>query len=148
MFSELPLSSVIPEKASPYLLSPNISIFTQLESIVAHNDQLMASASIEWTEMDTLPSGADSSADENAHSNASLAMAQPMVQNDAFDRGRITQGQESHSDVDGNGAGKNAINERMQVWVEDRLLNELMEHFRWDFVWMEEVGGKFLSLSK
>lgn len=25
-----------------------------------------------------------------------------------------------------------------QIWLDDQLLNELFERFRWDFVWMDE----------
>lgn len=30
------------------------------------------------------------------------------------------------------------MEERIQLWIEDSTINEIFEHFRWDFEWMEE----------
>uniref|UniRef100_A0A915D1E7 Uncharacterized protein n=1 Tax=Ditylenchus dipsaci TaxID=166011 RepID=A0A915D1E7_9BILA len=116
---ELPLASIVPEKFLPYLISPNVSIFSQLESIVAHNEQLTASAIIDWTEMSSLASNSDEEDGSGTRNQ------------DDKSRGNAGAGSSENS-------GLNAVSERLQLWLEDRLLNELMEHFKWDFEWMEE----------
>lgn len=50
-FSEFPLSSLVSSKFSSYLLEPNISLYLQLDSITAENDQLTISTNIKWTDV-------------------------------------------------------------------------------------------------
>lgn len=49
-FSEIPIASILPEKFATHLISPNISLFTQLRSLISKNQQLTVAASIEWNE--------------------------------------------------------------------------------------------------
>ncbi|KAI1704494.1 hypothetical protein Ddc_16136 [Ditylenchus destructor] len=136
---EIPLISVVPEKALPYLLNHNVSIFTQLESVTAQNDQLVVSASIEWTEMSPQRSLSEFELSHDWRHNNSMPTPQPLVGEDLSSRsGGDGTGRGSQKSGEGGDENANPASERLQVWVEDRLLNELMEHFRWDFEWMEQ----------
>uniref|UniRef100_A0A915EN99 Uncharacterized protein n=1 Tax=Ditylenchus dipsaci TaxID=166011 RepID=A0A915EN99_9BILA len=136
---ELPLASIVPEKFLPYLISPNVSIFSQLESIVAHNEQLTASAIIDWTEMSSLASSSDGLSTETQASN--LIKNAQLLAPEEDGSGTRNQDDKSRGNAgagSSENSGLNAVSERLQLWLEDRLLNELMEHFKWDFEWMEE----------
>lgn len=46
----MPLRKLLPEKLVPYMLSPNITLFTQLQTVEAQDDKLTLAATIEWSE--------------------------------------------------------------------------------------------------
>lgn len=47
--------SIVPQKFIPYLISPNISLFTQLQSLITKNQKLTLAASIDWNESGLSP---------------------------------------------------------------------------------------------
>jgi hypothetical protein len=114
------------------LISPNVSLYTQLQSVVSKDDLLTVSAAIEWTESSTYSSSSQSSADNatQAPSPAKLVAPEPEAPS--------SSSSEDHRSSPVNESPEKEGLQRLELWVEDRLLNELLERFRWETEWIEE----------
>jgi len=133
---EIPLASLVPEKFIPLLITPTVSLYTQLQSVVSEADLLTVSASIEWTE-----SSSYSPSSTSPPSNATQAPSASKLMGSGAEASSQGLGEELHPSTNSNesvGVDGAQPRERLRLWVEDRLLNELLEHFRWETEWIEE----------
>lgn len=140
---------VVPDKFVPYLRSPNISLFTQLQSLLTDNQQMTLSASIDWTESVTSEENGSllnvvyersnySSSSSSSFSFASFsdADAAAALNDSSFELGTL-QTLENSDTLPKKFTRDDSV-ERVRIWIEDRTVNELLDQFRWDFMWMEE----------
>lgn len=129
---ELPLRKLLPDKLVPYMLSPNITLFTQLQTVEAQDDKLTLSATIEWSE---------NAGDTTRMSRSDQLNDQTSKGSDEHESFANSNGGRASSDGSSTAKKERRVfqpMERLQIWLDDHLLNEVFERFRWDFVWMDE----------
>lgn len=125
--SEIPLISVVPLKFRQYLHQKNSTLRIHLTSIESDKEQLTLSAEVDWAETQineetylTTPATPTSSSEESAE--VSERDPETVLKSLTV----ATQSDDVNQD------------KTLQLWAEDRLFNELMDKFDWDFEWMSE----------
>jgi len=125
----------VPEKFLPSLLSPNISLFSQLQSITADQDRLSLTASVEWTESAELNG-------PNFNETFQLPVPDSLpTSTNSTHTNQLTQPPTATTEVHSSQTITNdstGVLERSEVWVEDRVINELLERFNWQQEWIDE----------
>ncbi|CAD5219796.1 unnamed protein product [Bursaphelenchus okinawaensis] len=122
---EFPLISLVPPKFQQYLHSKNTTLRIHLISIEADKEQLTLSAGVDWAEASMPEDIQTSQTTKNPN----------QKQDSAEDSEEDTQLLKALTITD---SENDAVDRNLQLWVQDRLVNEVMEKFDWDFEWMNE----------
>jgi hypothetical protein len=127
------------------LVSPNIFIYIRLDSLKADNEQLTLNAAFDWYNgsSDQLSSPSHSvffEDDPHLSSIAETTILNPSspTSSDLSNKIEFDSPQDPDSSLEQETKGF-GVEEKMHLWVEDRLMNELLQQFRWDFKWIDEV---------
>ncbi|KAI6236545.1 hypothetical protein M3Y95_00169100 [Aphelenchoides besseyi] len=120
---EIPLVNLIPPKFQRHMRQKNTTLKIELQSVESRDEQLTMSAHIKWgsKELDDLQ----------------IAEATEMPLTTIFDE----MNAESEMLRDDNVqklAERELYERRLELWVEDALVNEIVELFDWTFEWMSE----------
>ncbi|KAI6175966.1 hypothetical protein M3Y97_00747800 [Aphelenchoides bicaudatus] len=114
---KIPLGRVIPAKFVPYLIQKNTTLLIQLQSIQSRDEQLTLVAGIEWGEFDV---------DEDFREKDFLPLTDDGEEAENL---LVESPKYSESELD---------QRRLELWTEDKLFNQLMEKFDWNFEWLTE----------
>lgn len=115
---ERQLASLLPSKFVPYLSSPNATVFLQVGPLETRESELVVSATMDW--MNT--------------SYTANTMGEHMAPAAATPTTNNTEGWINEPDCE----ISLDQDQKLSIWLEDRLLNELLNQFKWDFEWLRE----------
>lgn len=134
-FRKIPLIRVIPIKFTQHLRQKNSTLIIQLQSIQSRDEQLTLVAGIQWGEFEF---------DEKFYQKEMQMSSNEDVENTNTNTDNLQEPLRyckpfkfRPSNID-NLAEEELAERRMELWAEDRLFNELMEKFDWDFEWLAE----------
>uniref|UniRef100_A0A7E4W8X6 Chorein_N domain-containing protein n=1 Tax=Panagrellus redivivus TaxID=6233 RepID=A0A7E4W8X6_PANRE len=160
---EIGLAQLVPDKFQEYLAWPNSTMFAQLSSAEARDDHLSVKVAVDWmnnagllgtteesitvldpTTQTTVPSAA--AAFPTIAMNSDIGFSPPDAANtnnlQFFPTTEVVPPHEEITLRDApllqSGANLEISGERVTFWMEDQLLNDLFQQFRWDFEWMDE----------
>uniref|UniRef100_A0A914EDH1 Uncharacterized protein n=1 Tax=Acrobeloides nanus TaxID=290746 RepID=A0A914EDH1_9BILA len=105
---ERQLASLIPSQWQKYLISPNTTIFLQVGPLEARDHALIVRTAIEW--MNTTTAGPSMQPMNNTEVLLDSAQGEIVSEHD----------------------------ERLTIWFEDKLINQVLDQFRWDFEWLRK----------
>ncbi|KAE9556046.1 hypothetical protein FO519_000680 [Halicephalobus sp. NKZ332] len=147
---EIGLARLVPEKFREYLAWPNSTLFAQLGSAEANDATLSVRVAVDWQNNEgSLGSTTEETITVIEPTTTSSSPAPPLRSTEvSIDDGTshwIEPTTESFTELTLrdqplvlSGANLEIGTDRVAIWVEDQLLNELFEQFRWDFEWMVE----------
>jgi len=114
---KIPLIKIIPPKFIPSLIQKNTTLLIQLQSIQSRDEQFTMVAGIEWGSSDV---------ELSSDSKHAPTQADTVVEADDF-----VDDFKKYSDVE--------LSQRhLELWAEDKLFNEFMDKFYWNFEWLLE----------
>ena len=128
------MTSIVPSKFISYLLSPNKNMYLQPQSIFAENEKLEVNLAVDW--------------ENGIHSD----MVEPELSTDlapsfiddipTIEAANLIDAKILNASVSSDKLHIQNFNvtDLLQLWFEDRLFNELLQQFRWDFQWVNEVN--------
>uniref|UniRef100_A0A914GW96 Uncharacterized protein n=1 Tax=Globodera rostochiensis TaxID=31243 RepID=A0A914GW96_GLORO len=143
---EFPFAQLIPPEFVPYLRSSSVRLRSRLQSVIADRNQIALTLDIEWADKNSarhqpalLASTGTNSVDEDEVEGTTpfgdigsggwtVVEWSPA----AADLLQPTNGKVGSNDSGG------VMSERLLVWINETVLNELLDQFQWDFKIIEE----------
>ncbi|KAF7638213.1 hypothetical protein Mgra_00002443 [Meloidogyne graminicola] len=130
---ELPFKLLIPEKFIRHLQNDRVILRSRVNSINAVANQIAITVVMEW-KLDEVPTTEHTSFDDTdvLHLNETKMNN---LQNSDEQKQQNSQKIQSPQMADFNST---SVSEEILIWVEDRLINDLLKQFRWDTQWINE----------
>ncbi|KAL7072207.1 hypothetical protein ACQ4LE_009024 [Meloidogyne hapla] len=130
---ELPFKMLIPDKFIRHLQNDRVILRSRINSITAVANQIAVTVVMEW-KVDEVPTTAHTSLDDTdgLHFNETEIKK---LQNDEEKTRQNGQKMQPSPLADFNSS---SVSEAILIWVEDRLINDLLKQFRWDTQWINE----------
>ncbi|KAI6234561.1 hypothetical protein M3Y99_00773700 [Aphelenchoides fujianensis] len=119
---EIPLIHVVPQKFHPYMRRRNATLKVELQSVESKDEQLTMSAHITWGTAEL--------------EDAQVAAASEFPLGPLFDE--LNAEEDSVRPLMEKLSERELYERRLELWVEDELVNEIVELFDWDFEWLYE----------
>nr|CAD2125863.1 unnamed protein product [Meloidogyne enterolobii] len=130
---ELPFKMLIPDKFIRHLQNDRVILRSRINSIKAVSNQIAVTVVMEW-KVDEVPTTERTSFvdTESLHFNETEIKK---LQNGEEKARQSDHKMQSSPLTDFNSS---SVSEAILIWIEDRLINDLLKQFRWDVQWINE----------